>query len=155
MTQSSPSGNFSTFKKKSQKERKHERTRTLSMEIGPKEQQPVEELKPSCPWGKAPQQTTSVKSFRDMLNEEKPTISDGPVSTSHTSKGSRQGNPWGSVQVKSSKPADVKGFANILNVQKEEKKNLIEQAKKPLSTIQIEERAIEELKRFYELRAHQ
>ena len=64
------------------------------------------------------------------------------------------GNPWqvtAKAETSINCGTNESSFINIVTVQQEEKKQLTEQSKKPLSVIQLEEKAMEELKLHYQL----
>ena len=151
--------NVTPFKKKSQKERKKERAQLSSVERD--EESEIEEVEKSvCPWGNAILQTPE-KSFREMLSEETiPSDERSPCkvkipSFSQGSKKEKLSNPWRSPSTSECMDAESYGFASIVSVQQEEKKQLTERSKKPLGAIQREERAIEELLKHYQSKSTQ
>lgn len=147
---------ISPFKKKSQKDRKKGRLSSeCDEEHAPNKE--VKEEKPACPWAK-PSLPAPQVSLRAVMSEEKPSNETQPKRKSRSFQTSlskvekKDGNPWRSPKTSEChEPGEAQSFTKIVDVQQEEKKQLTEQSKKPLSVIQLEEKAIEELMKHYEM----
>lgn len=162
----------SPFKKKSQKERKNGQRNIPTMV---EEQKDAEITSPvEMPWGSSLSNSnqTRAKSLRDIMNEELPyhvkpakSIKGGAFPRSSTNQRRRSSesadeppaerNPWQRKNVTATvNSPHQNSFSEILDVQKEEKIEQHQRSKKPITSIQLEEKAIEELRQYYELKSN-